>query len=91
MTAFRPVSFTVRAEIWWTDSDKKNNGDQRTVKLTGLKAVMGRVIRAWIAAGPEAAASLFERGVAQVYRVPDNDDGSPGVQFQGNEVKIEFP
>lgn len=86
-----PNKVTVSAEVWWTDSDKKNNGDYRTVKLVGMKATMARVIRAWAAAGPEAAAEVFERGTADVYRVPDNNDGTPGVQFQGNNVKIEFP
>lgn len=90
-----PSKVNVRAEVWWTDSDKKNNGKQRTVKLTGMKAVMAAVIRAWIAAGPEAAADAFERGTAQVYRVPDNVDAdgnrTPGIQFKGDEVEIEFP
>jgi len=86
-----PNKVNVTAEIWWTDSDKKDNGKQRRVKLTGMKAVMAAVIRAWIAAGPEAAADVFERGTAQVYGVPKNDDGTPGVQFLGNRVEIEFP
>lgn len=86
-----PKKVNVSAEVWWTDSDKQNNGDQRTVKLTGMKGVMAAVIRAWIAAGPEAAADAFERGVAQVYGVRENDDGSPGIQFKGNRVEIEFP
>lgn len=86
-----PNKVTVKAEVWWTDSDKKNNGDQRQVKLTGMKTAMSRTIKAWIAAGPEAAADAFQRGTANVYRVPDNDDGTPGVQFLGNAVQIEFP
>ena len=86
-----PNKVTVSAEVWWTDSDKKNNGDERTVKLIGMRATMVRVIRAWAAAGPEAAADLFQRGVSDVYRVPDNNDGTPGVQFQGNKVEVEFP
>jgi len=90
-----PNKVNVTAEIWWTDSDKKNNGKKRTVKLTGMKAAMAAVIRAWIAAGPEAAADALERGAAAVYRVPDNvdDDGNrtPGIQFKGDEVKVEFP
>jgi len=90
-----PSKVTVTAQIWWTDSDKKNNGKQRTVKLTGMKAAMRAVIRAWIAAGPEAAANALERGAAAVYRVPDNVDSdgnrTPGIQFKGDEVEIEFP
>jgi hypothetical protein len=86
-----PNKVTVTAEIWWTDSDKKNNGDQRTVKLTGMRTAMIATIRAWIAAGPEAAAEAFQRGTARVYRVPDNDDGTPGIQFLGSSVSIEFP
>lgn len=86
-----PNKATVSAEIWWTDSDKKNNGDQRTVKLTGLRRVMAPVIRAWGAAGPEAAADAFERACASVYRVPDNADGTPGIQFKGDDVITEFP
>ena len=86
-----PNKVNVTAEVWWTDSDKKNNGAHRRVKLTGMEAVMEAVIRAWIAAGPEAAADVFERGCAAVYRVPQNEDGTPGIQFQGNRVEIEFP
>jgi hypothetical protein len=86
-----PSKVNVTAEVWWTDSDKKNNGEYRRVKLTGMKAAMAAVIRAWIAAGPEAAADAFERGCAAVYRVPANEDGTPGIQFQGNRVEIEFP
>lgn len=88
-----PDKVTVTAEVWWTDSDKKNNGKQRTVKLVGLKSIMAGVIRTWIAAGPAPAAAAFERGCARVYRVPDNDDEerSPGIQFQGDDVTIEFP
>lgn len=86
-----PSKVNVTAEVWWTDSDKKNNGEYRRVKLTGMKAAMAAVIRAWIAAGPEAAADAFERGCAAVYRVPQNEDGTPGIQFQGNRVEIEFP
>ena len=84
-----PDKVTVRAEVWWTDSDKKNNGDVRQVKLSGMKTAMSRTIKAWIAAGPEAAADAFQRGTANVYRVPDNNDDTPGVQFLGN-VQIEF-
>ena len=86
-----PDKVTVTAEVWWTDSDKKNNGEHRTVKLVGLRASMVRVVRAWGAAGPEAAADAFERACAQVYRVPDNADGTPGIQFKGDNVIIEFP
>ena len=86
-----PNKVNVTADVWWTDSDKKNNGEYRRVKLLGMKAVMAAVIRAWTAAGPEAAASTLERGTAQVYGVPQNDDGTPGVQFAGDRVKVEFP
>jgi hypothetical protein len=86
-----PARVNVSAEIWWTDSDKKDNGDYRPVKLYGMRGVMGAVIRAWIAAGPEAAADTFERGVAQVHGVPRNEDGTPGVQFKGNQVEVTFP
>ena len=90
-----PSNVNVTAKIWWTDSDKKNNGDQRTVKFKGIKPVMAAVIRAWIAAGPEAAADAFERGVAGEHSVPDNvaEDGTrtSGVQFKGTDVKVEFP
>lgn len=90
-----PDKVTVTAQVWWTDSDKKNNSKQRTVKLTGMKGVMRAVIRAWIAAGSEAAADTFERGTAQVYRsrslLVANDDGTHSIRFEGNEVEIEFP
>lgn len=86
-----PNEAIVSAEVWWTDSDKKNNGDQRTVRLRGLRSIMRPVILAWITTGPERAAQLFEEGAARVYAVTQNADDTPGIQFKGNDVTIEFP
>lgn len=52
---------------------------------------MAATIRAWAAAGPEAAADAFERGASDAYSVPDDDDGAPGIQIEGDSVEIEFP
>lgn len=88
-----PNKVDVTGVIRWTDSPRKNYNatPQRTVKLTGLRATMRAVIRAWIAAGPEAAADVFQRGISQVYKVTDDEDGTPGIKVEGNEVIIEFP
>jgi len=88
-----PDKVTITAEVRWTDSPRKmyNATKYRTVKLTGMKAAMVPVIRAWTAAGPQAAADAFERAVSRVYRVPDDDEGGPGVRFEGKQVEIEFP
>lgn len=88
-----PDRVTVTADVRWTDSPRKmyNATKYRTVKLTGMKAAMVPVVRAWAAAGPEAAAAAFERAVSRVYRVPDDDEGGPGVRFEGNAVHIKFP
>lgn len=88
-----PDKVTVTAKIRWTDSPRKmyNATPHRTVKLAGMRAAMRPVIRAWVSAGPEAAADAFERAVSSVYKVPDDDDGGPGVRFEGNDVTIEFP
>jgi hypothetical protein len=84
------VTGTIR---WGTSPRKKYNATaHRTTTLEGLRAVMGAVIRAWVSAGPHAAADAFERGASDVYRVPpDEDNGGPGIQIEGNQVEIEFP
>lgn len=38
----------------------------------------------------DAAAEAFERGASAVYQVPNDDDGSPGIQIEGDRVEIEF-
>lgn len=88
-----PNRVNVTATVRWTDSPRKmyNNTPHRQVKLTGMSPAMAATVRAWTAAGPEAAAAAFERGTSQVYRVPDDDDGGPGIRFEGNQVEIEFP
>jgi hypothetical protein len=88
-----PNKVEVTAEIRWTDSDKKkyNATKHRTTVLTGMGPTMARVIRAWAHRDLAGAADLFERGASGVYRVPDDDDGSPGIRFEGDNVHISFP
>jgi hypothetical protein len=88
-----PNKVTVTADVRWTDSDKKkyNATKYRTVKFVDMRHVMAPVIRAWAGAGPTAAAEAFERLTSAMHRVPDDDDGGPGIRFEGNDVKIEFP
>lgn len=87
-----PASVTVTGTIRWTDSPRKmyNKTRHRTTTLVGMRGVMAATIRAWAMAGPEAAADAFQRGTSAVYAVPDDDDGGPGVQIEGNQVEIEF-
>ena len=88
-----PDKVTVTAVVRWSDSPRKmyNATPQRTVRLRGLRAVMPGVIRAWAAAGPQAAADAFERAVSTAYREPDDADGGPGIRFEGDAVTVEFP
>lgn len=88
-----PDRVRVAATIRWSDSPKKkyNATPHRSTTLTGMRAAMVSVIRAWAGAGPEAAAEAFERAVARVYKVADDDDGGPGVRFEGDQVEVEFP
>lgn len=81
-----PAAVKVTATIAWSKSPKKRYNAQphRTTTLTGMRAVMAAVIRTWATVGPEAAADALERGAAQVY-------GAEEIQFQGDEVEIEFP
>lgn len=90
----RPVPKTVRitATIKWSyDARKQYNATpHRTTTLNNMRPVMAAVIRAWTAAGPQAAAESLERGTSRAYSVRDDGD-RPGIEFEGNEVEIEFP
>lgn len=88
-----PNRVTVTATVKWSSSPGKqyNATPLRTVKLTGMRAAMVPVIRAWARGDLQSAADAFERGASAVYSVRDDDDGSPGIQFEGNRVEIEFP
>ena len=88
-----PDRATITATIRWTDSGKKkyNTTPYRTVKFTGMRPVMGAVIRAWHHEGPQQAADTLERGISDAYSVPDDADEGPGIRFEGNRVQIEFP
>lgn len=88
-----PKDVNVTATIRWTDSDKKkyNATPYRTVKFRNVRPALTATVRAWAAAGPEAAAAAFERGLSASESVPDDDEGGPGIQFEGNQVEIEFP
>jgi transcriptional regulator with XRE-family HTH domain len=87
-----PSLVRVTAVIKWSSSPRKQYNAQpyRSTTLEGMRGVMIRVIRAWQAAGPDAAAEVFQRGAAEVYGVPDDDDGTPGIEFQGDEVEIDL-
>ncbi|KUM82356.1 MULTISPECIES: hypothetical protein [Streptomyces] len=80
-----PNRVTVTAEINW--NGYKNRTAYRTTTLYPMKSVMARVIRTWATAGPEAAADVFQSGTAQAHNVPEE----PGIQFEGDDVEIEFP
>jgi hypothetical protein len=88
-----PKEVRVTGTIRWTDSPRKryNASPHRTTVLTGMGPTMAAVVRAWVAAGPEAAADAFQRGASAVYKVVDDDDGTPGIKIEGDEVTIEFP
>lgn len=88
-----PHRVNVTAEVRWTNSPGKkyNSTKYRTVKLTGMGPTMVSVIRSWVRADLAGAAEAFERGASAVYRVRDDDDGSPGIQFEGDHVEVTFP
>lgn len=79
-----PTRVTVTAEVRWTDSPRKmyNRTKQRTVKLEGLR--MGRVVRAWLAAGPQAAGIALQEAAARAYQVNE-------IGFEGDNVEVKFP
>jgi hypothetical protein len=87
-----PSSVTVTGVIRWSDSPRKNYNRRphRTTTLAGMRGAMAKVVRAWAMAGPQAAAEAFERGASQVYGVPDDDDGSPGIQIEGDQVEVDI-
>lgn len=87
-----PTSVTVTAVIKWSKSSgsQYNSRPYRTTTLTGMGPAMRAVVRAWATEGPDAAAEALERGAAATYGVPDDDDGSPGIEFEDDEVEIEF-
>jgi transcriptional regulator with XRE-family HTH domain len=87
-----PAKVRVTGTIRWTDSPRKmyNSTRHRTTELVGMRGVMHAVVRAWAMAGPQAAADAFERGASAVYRVPPDDDGTPGIKIEGDQVRIEF-
>jgi hypothetical protein len=88
-----PAKVTVTATVKWSTSDRKqyNAIRHRTVRLFQMRPVMGPTIRAWVAAGPQAAADAFQRGVSAQHSEPDEEDGRPGIEFEGDHVQIEFP
>jgi hypothetical protein len=83
---------TVTAVIKWSTSTgtQYNARPHRTTTLTNMGGALRAVIRAWALEGPQAAAEALERGAAAVYGVPDDDDGSPGIEFQGDDVEIDL-
>lgn len=89
----RPVPKSVRitATIKWSYDARKqyNSTAHRTTTLTNMRPVMASVIRAWAGAGAAAAAEVFERRTSQTYGVRD-DGEKPGIEFEGDQVEIEF-
>lgn len=93
-----PTMVRVTAEVRW--NGYYNQTPQRSIKFGPgrMKGVMRLTIRAWALDGPQAAAEAFERGIsaAQDPAVPDERDYpepgdiSPGIQFEGDNVTIEF-
>lgn len=77
-----PNRVTVTAVINW--NGYKNRQPHRTTTLEGMRRVMRAVIRAWATAGPEAAADVLQRGTADAYN-------TQSVQFEGNDVEVDFP
>ena len=77
-----PNSVTVSATVNW--NGYKNRVEHRSVTFGGMRGVMVRVIRAWVAAGPQAAADAFERGAAAVEKVPS-------IKFEGDDVDVFIP
>lgn len=88
-----PNVVIVWARVKWSRSDgtqynQRDNGYRR-VRLESMRPVMNDTIKAWVGAGPQAAADAFQWGVSTLYKV-DPDGDRPGIEFQGNDVKIQF-
>lgn len=77
-----PNSVVVKAVVNW--NGYKNRQELRTTTLGGMKQVMGKVIEAWAARGPERAAKVFEEGAAIVHN-------TASIKFEGDEVEVKFP
>lgn len=83
-----PNSVTVTADVDW--NGYKNRQSHRTVTLGAMRPVMARTIRAWATAGPQAAARVFQQGAATINNLPNSAD-RPGIQFEGDDVRLTFP
>lgn len=85
-----PTRVTVSAVVRW--NGYYNRIPYRSVRFGpgGMLPVMRDTLRAWAHDGPHAAAEAFERGISEAHNVPDEPDGAPGVQFEGDQVHIEF-
>jgi hypothetical protein len=87
-----PSKVDVTAVYLWSGSTNHQSDKNRTVKFTGMRPTMRGVVQAWVAAGPEAAAQAFERGVSALHGVPDTNDDppQPGIRIQGDHVAVTF-
>lgn len=85
-----PHSVKVTGIIRWNGYTNQAKNGHRSTTLGGMQGVMTRVIRVWAAAGPEAAADAFQRGAADVERLP-NTEAEPGFQVEGEDCDISFP
>jgi hypothetical protein len=85
-----PEKVNVTADVVW--NGYVNRVAKRTVKFrTNVRTVMVATIRAWGRQGPEAAADVFQRGLADAESNAPNTEDEPGIVFDGNEVEIDFP
>lgn len=82
-----PDKVHISARIRWNGYVNKRHNGYRKVRFAGMRNTMRHTIRAWAREGPTEAAEVFERGVADVENVPN----PPGIQFEGDDVIVEFP
>ena len=85
-----PTQVAVSAVVRW--NGYYNAQPYRRVKFGpgGVFEVMRATIRAWATQGPEEAAAAFQHGLSTVHGVPQEPDGSPGIQFEGENVEVDF-
>lgn len=87
-----PETVTVGAVIKWGKSGGRqyNNQQWRRTTLRKMGPAMRAVVQHWFRHGATGLGEVFERATSAVHREPDDDNGSPGIQFEGNQVEIDF-
>jgi hypothetical protein len=88
-----PDRVNVTAIYQWSGSTNHQSDRNRMVRMTGMRTAMRDTIKAWISAGPQAAAEAFQWGASRVHGVAQTDDTppQPGIQIKGDHVIVEFP